>query len=147
MRNPSWDSLSPCAARRMLLPGNWPQWADLHVSNSPLHIWLLSLTAGDITGVVWADSSALCLCVTWDALPLYFINQQNCMHRLKNEISSGNMKKHASAVNDFPGLYEYTDTWNWKERVNIRLRRFDVDECNNVHTQIKCESYGTWAHH
>lgn len=33
-------------ARRMLQPDNWPQWADLHVSNSPLHIWLLSLTAG-----------------------------------------------------------------------------------------------------
>lgn len=46
IRNQAVTRSGSVPARGMLQPGNWPQWADLHVSNSPLHIWLLSLTAG-----------------------------------------------------------------------------------------------------
>lgn len=38
-------TLTVWSARRILQPANWPQWADLHVSNSPLYIWLSPLTA------------------------------------------------------------------------------------------------------
>lgn len=97
----------------------------------------------DITGIVWAVSSALCLCVTWDALPLYFKNQQNCMWCLKYEIFSGYMRKRCGSltcqrrlwVNDFLGISEYTNTWNWTARGNSWLKRFEVHECNHVHTQ------------
>lgn len=146
-------------ARRMLQPGNWPQWADLHVSNSPLHIWLLSLTAGGhhrhrLSSLI----CSLSLCNTGCTAITAKLRVQFKIRYLQRERVTwwrdvGH--SHVSAVCElmiFKGfvnaqIREIGSTARGSSSLWIQQSRFmNVIMFTHKHTKTECKSHGTWAH-